>query len=90
MKRVEYLKYIGEMSEKEYTVNVLKSFYLKPETPSDFFSELKIESIEQAEDRDGALSKYEMTIKNNQMFIRFHTGPVFEPKLFKNSLVSLL
>lgn len=30
--------------------------------------------------------KYEMTIKNNQIYIRFHTGGVFEPKLFKGAL----
>lgn len=30
--------------------------------------------------------KYEMTIKNNQIYIRFHTGPVFEPQLFKSAL----
>lgn len=30
--------------------------------------------------------KYEMTIKNNQIYIRFHTGAVFEPKKFKNVL----
>lgn len=30
--------------------------------------------------------KYELTIKDKQIFIRFHTGEVFEPKLFKDSL----
>ncbi len=30
--------------------------------------------------------KYELTIKNNSMYIRFHTGGVFEPKAFKNAL----
>ena len=29
---------------------------------------------------------YELTINQNQIYIRFHTGGVFEPKLFKNSL----
>ena len=30
--------------------------------------------------------KYELTIKDSNIFIRFHTGGVFEPGLFKNSL----
>ena len=30
--------------------------------------------------------KYELTIKDEQMYIRFHTGGVFEPRLFKSSL----
>ncbi len=30
--------------------------------------------------------KYELTINKDQMYIRFHTGGVFEPSLFKNSL----
>lgn len=30
--------------------------------------------------------KYELTIKNNQMYIRFHTGDVFEPQVFKSAL----
>ncbi len=30
--------------------------------------------------------KYELTIKDSNIFIRFHTGEVFEPSLFKNSL----
>ena len=30
--------------------------------------------------------KYELTINEDQMYIRFHTGGVFEPSLFKNSL----
>lgn len=30
--------------------------------------------------------KYELTIKENQIYIRFHTGEVFEPKIFKNAL----
>lgn len=30
--------------------------------------------------------KYELTINKDQMYIRFHTGGVFEPNLFKNSL----
>lgn len=30
--------------------------------------------------------KYELTIDGDQMYIRFHTGGVFEPSLFKNSL----
>lgn len=30
--------------------------------------------------------KYELTINGDQIYIRFHTGGVFEPKLFKSSL----
>ena len=30
--------------------------------------------------------KYELTINKDQIYIRFHTGGVFEPSLFKNSL----
>ena len=30
--------------------------------------------------------KYELTIKQNQIYIRFHTGEVFEPKMFTHSL----
>lgn len=30
--------------------------------------------------------KYELTIKENQIYIRFHTGNVFEPKMFKDVL----
>lgn len=30
--------------------------------------------------------KYELTINEDQIYIRFHTGGVFEPSLFKNSL----
>lgn len=30
--------------------------------------------------------KYELTINGDQMYIRFHTGGVFEPSLFKSSL----
>lgn len=30
--------------------------------------------------------KYELTINGDQIYIRFHTGEVFEPSLFKNSL----
>ena len=30
--------------------------------------------------------KYELTINKDQMYIRFHTGGLFEPSLFKNSL----
>lgn len=30
--------------------------------------------------------KYELTLKGNHIYIRFHTGEVFEPKMFKNSL----
>jgi hypothetical protein len=29
---------------------------------------------------------YEINIKNNQMYIRFHTGEVFETKMFKKSM----
>ena len=39
-----------------------------------------IEFIEQSK------IKYELTINGDQMYIRFHTGGVFEPSLFKNSL----
>lgn len=30
--------------------------------------------------------KYELTIKENQIYIRFHTGDVFEPKMFTHAL----
>ena len=30
--------------------------------------------------------KYELTIKENHIYIRFHTGAVFEPKMLKNAL----
>ena len=30
--------------------------------------------------------KYEITIKSDEMYIRFHTGNMFEPKLFKSPL----
>ena len=30
--------------------------------------------------------QYELTIKDNRMYIRFHTGDVFEPKAFKKAL----
>lgn len=30
--------------------------------------------------------KYDLTIKNNQLYIRFYTGSMFEPKLFKRAL----
>ena len=30
--------------------------------------------------------KYEITIKSDEMYIRFHTGNMFEPKLFKSQL----
>ena len=30
--------------------------------------------------------KYELTINKDQIYIRFHTGGLFEPSLFKNSL----
>lgn len=36
--------------------------------------------------RNESKIKYEMTIKNNQIYIRFHTEPVFEPKAFRKSL----
>lgn len=36
--------------------------------------------------RNESKIKYELTIKNNQMYIRFHTGEVFEPQLFKSAL----
>lgn len=39
-----------------------------------------IEFIEQSK------IKYELTIRNDQIYIRFHTGGVFEPNLFKSSL----
>jgi len=36
--------------------------------------------------REESKIKYELTIKENQIYIRFHTGEVFEPKMFTNSL----
>lgn len=36
--------------------------------------------------REQSKIKYEITIKENQIYIRFHTGEVFEPKMFTNSL----
>lgn len=36
--------------------------------------------------REQSKIKYEITIKDKQIYIRFHTGGVFEPKLFKNAL----
>lgn len=36
--------------------------------------------------REQSKIKYELTIKENQIYIRFHTGEVFEPKMFTNSL----
>lgn len=30
--------------------------------------------------------KYEITIKNDRLYIRFHTGDMFEPKIFKSPL----
>lgn len=36
--------------------------------------------------REESKIKYELTIKSNQIYIRFHTGEVFEPKMFTNSL----
>jgi len=36
--------------------------------------------------REQSKIKYELTIKENQIYIRFHTGEVFEPKMFTHSL----
>ena len=36
--------------------------------------------------REQSKTKYELTIKQNQIYIRFHTGEVFEPKMFTHSL----
>lgn len=36
--------------------------------------------------RERSKIKYEITIKENEIYIRFHTGEVFEPKMFTNSL----
>lgn len=41
---------------------------------------LMIDFIEQSK------IKYELTIKENQMYIRFHTGGMFEPGMFKKGL----
>lgn len=30
--------------------------------------------------------KYEITIKNDRLYVRFHTGPMFEPPIFKSPL----
>jgi len=36
--------------------------------------------------REESKIKYELTIKENEIYIRFHTGEVFEPKMFTKSL----
>lgn len=36
--------------------------------------------------REQSKIKYELTIKGNQIYIRFHTGEVFEPKMFTHAL----
>ena len=36
--------------------------------------------------REQSKIKYELTIKENQIYIRFHTGAVFEPKMFTHAL----
>jgi len=36
--------------------------------------------------REQSKIKYELTIKENQMYLRFHTGEVFEPKMFTHAL----
>jgi len=36
--------------------------------------------------REQSKIKYELTIKENQIYIRFHTGEVFEPKMFTHAL----
>lgn len=36
--------------------------------------------------KESSKIRYELTLKNGQIYIRFHTGGVFEPKLFGQSL----
>ena len=36
--------------------------------------------------REQSKIKYELTMRDNQIYIRFHTGEVFEPKMFTHSL----
>lgn len=67
----EFEKYFDVYGDNKITVmQILTSEVMA--TMIDFIEQSKI--------------KYELTINGDQIYIRFHTGGVFEPKLFKSSL----